>query len=152
LYTYIIKIKRLNGSDADDMIALIALHQKVFEDQYQPLASPEYYLKQLSRDEVFAITATLGNVIIGGLTGYILPTLTQEGKQLYIEDLAIETKHQRKGIGTELMKHTFNIARSIGITKVFIEAETDDIEARAFYTSLKPIEDISAHHYVYSLV
>ncbi len=68
----------------------------------------------------------------------------------YIYDIAVLTGFQRKGIGKLLIAGFNDYCEKNGFSEVFVQAETDDIEAVNFYRTTPISSELRATHFTYS--
>lgn len=131
---------RLTPTDIKLYRSLMQLFGEVFEDpqSYSDYPPPDSYVTQfLTNDSNFVLAAcdAVGNVI-GGLVAYELPKFEQARTEIYIYDLAVAEAHQRQGIGTGLVSLLRTLANERGTHTIFVQADTADEGAVAFYRKL----------------
>ena len=142
--------KRLTMKDVGAMRHVNALFADVFQmpDEYLGKQPTDDYLRNwLADTHNIALVAMQDDVVVGALAGYLLQKFEQQRSELFVYDLAVRKDLQRLGVGTKLMQAVRIEARKLGAYVVFLEADFDDIDAIAFYRSLKPTEDSSAQHF-----
>lgn len=108
---------------------------EVFEEAHDHL-SDEYLAQLLARSQFWALAATWGDEIVGGLTAHSLPMTQSESRELFIYDIAVRVDHQRRGVGRLLVSHLARIANDDGIHDVFVAADDEDAHAIEFYRAL----------------
>jgi aminoglycoside 3-N-acetyltransferase I len=108
---------------------------EVFEEEHDHL-SDEYLAQLLARDQFWALAATLGEELVGGLTAHTLPMTRSESRELFIYDIAVRVDHQRRGVGRLLVSHLTRIANDGGIHDLFVAADNEDAYAMEFYRAL----------------
>ncbi len=129
------EIFRLKSGDERKVQELSQLFKKVFEMEVAESASLEYCAKILDNENSIFIAAEENGTLIGGLSAYILPSV--HGHLLcYVFDLAVADHLQRKGTGTSLMSHLFEICKKLQIEGVFVNAENEDDHAIKFYKKI----------------
>ncbi|UCF07882.1 MAG: ribosomal protein S18-alanine N-acetyltransferase [Thermoplasmata archaeon] len=76
------------------------------------------------------------------LVGYAL-TLIDQGfghgekrSAAHLLNIAVQPKHQRKGIGTELVNAIIPSAKNAGMGRIYLEVRISNDVAKAFYTKL----------------
>ena len=121
-----IEIKKLADQDLDKMRQLLLVFEDVFEQQNFRMSTESHLNKVLAKPEHLVFVALLDNIVIGGLTAYILQVYEEETSIVYINDLAILAKYQRKGIGQQLIKSINAYCKTINISEVFIQADADE--------------------------
>ncbi len=126
-------IKKLNDSDTGKLQQQLLLFSHVFNQKHFSMPSTIHLQKMLANPHHLVFVATLNDAVIGGLTAYLLPEFETETSLVYIYDLAVQTEHQRKGIGKQLIASINKFCKQQGITEVFVQAEEKDEYAVNFY-------------------
>lgn len=143
-----IQIKRLQPDEVDLFIALIGLFEDVFEmkDFRMP---PEAHLQELLKDKGFYVFVAISDqgAMLGGLTAYTLRQYYAVKPLVYIYDLAVESRHQRKGIGTKLISAITSYCKAEGAQEVFVQADRVDEHAVEFYRKTGATEEDVLHFY-----
>lgn len=140
-----IRIRRLTPADTGTFAGLNTLFGEVFEDMdtYTGQRPDEDYLRSLLADDgFFALVATEGEAVIGGLVAYTLRKFEQRRSEVYLYDLAVSAAHRRRGIATALIRTLQRLAAERGAWVVFVQADHGDDPAIALYTKLGVREDV----------
>lgn len=138
-------IRRLSRDDVSSMRQLNALFSSVFDDAKSYAAKPAsdgYLSDLLARDSFFALVATDGNKVVGGLAAYELPKFEQARSEIYIYDLAVAETHRRQGIATALINDLRQRAAQRGCWVIYVQADHGDDPAIALYTRVGEREDV----------
>ena len=90
----------------------------------------------LRREEFWAVVATEGGAVVGGLTAHALPMTRSRSTELFIYDLAVRVDRQRQGIGRALVDHLLALGRTAGIDTTFVPADDEATHALEFYRAL----------------
>lgn len=130
-----IHVRRLTPADREVARQLFLMMADVFEEPGRPL-SDGYLDRVLARDEFWAVAASVGNQLVGGLTAHRLPMTRVEAAELLIYDVAVHPEYQRKGIGRTLINWLLAAAEAAGIETVFVPAESEDQHAIDFYQAV----------------
>ena len=110
---------------------------------YSAQQPDDAYLEQLLSGRTFvAIAALVGDEVIGGLAGYVLPKFEQARSEFYIYDLAVAESHRRAGVATAIIHELKRVAAARGIDVIFVQADHGDGPAIALYTKLGPREEV----------
>jgi len=110
------------------------------------------YLEKLCESKHFhAFFAQSDNLIIGGLTIYVLDQYYTEHPLAYIYDLAVRPQFQRKGIGKELVTFALNYCQRHNIRGAFVQAELMDEDGVEFYRSTHPDQELQVVQFYYDL-
>lgn len=139
------RIDRLTPGDAAAFADLNTLFGEVFEDMdtYTGQRPDEDYLRSLLADDgFFALVATEGEAVIGGLVAYTLRKFERKRSEVYIYDLAVSAAHRRRGIATALIRTLQRLAAERGAWVVFVQADHGDDPAIALYTRLGTREEV----------
>jgi aminoglycoside 3-N-acetyltransferase I len=140
-----VEIRRLGPDDRNEMRALNALFETVFDDsESYGRAKPgdDYVRRVLGGDGVIALVARAGDEIVGGLVAYVLDKLEQERSEIYIYDLAVAEAYRRQGIATALIAELQAHAARIGAWVIYVQADYGDEPAIALYERLGVREDV----------
>ena len=127
------------------MRGMLGMFAEAFEDSDSYASKPPrdaYLDKLLSGDSFIALAALQGDDVIGGLAAYELHKFEQERSEIYIYDLAVSSRHRRRGIATALIEELRVIAKSRGAYVVFVQADYVDPPAIALYTKLGTREEV----------
>lgn len=91
-----------------------------------------------------------GDLVIGMATGVIM-LHPDKPPQLFIQEVGVDPKWQRRGIGRRLTQALLEFAQDNGCTVAWLGTEHDNVPARALYARLKPTEEDSFVMYSYDL-
>lgn len=139
------RIARLSPDDIGTFAELNTLFGEVFEDMdtYTAQRPDEDYLRSLLADDgFFALVATEGEAVIGGLVAYTLRKFERKRSEVYLYDLAVSVAHRRKGIATALIRALQRLAADRGAWVLFVQADHGDDPAIALYTKLGTREEV----------
>ncbi len=140
-----VEIRVLNGDDVALAREMLNLFGREFSDEstYSQKQPEDRYLhKLLSSDTFVAVVAQLGDRVVGGLAGYVLPKFEQARSEFYIYDLAVDSAHRRHGVATAMIERLKRLASTRGIYVIFVQADHGDDAAIALYTKLGIREDV----------
>ena len=130
---------RLRPGDRDIARHLFAAMAEVFAQPASPLSDVNID-RLLSRDDFWAVAAFVGEELAGGVTAHTLPMSRSDGSELFIYDVAVRRRHQRMGVGRQLLETTCQLAAQAGIHFSFVLAENMDTHALDFYRALGATE------------
>lgn len=130
-------VRRLRAGDEAIARAMFATIAAVFEEEQsgEPLRDDDV-ASLLRREDFWAVVATEGDVVVGGLTAHALPMTRSRSTELFIYDLAVRADRQRQGIGRALVTQLSSFAREAGIDVVFVPADSEDTHAIEFYRAI----------------
>lgn len=130
-----VKTKRLSANELNEFLELIRVFEDVFEMKEFQMPNPNYLQSLLERDDFFVFVSKLEGKVVAGLTAYLLRQYYSERPLVYIFDLAVQTKWQRKGIGKTLIESINLYCKEQGMEEVFVQADVVDDYALEFYKS-----------------
>lgn len=131
-------VERLVAHDASSVArakSLFSMMSKVFETEQHEL-DEAYVAGLLAREEFWALAATSGDELVGGLTAHALPMTRSMTRELFIYDLAVREDHQRRGVGRLLMAALQRLGAEAGIAVSFVPADDEDEHALEFYRAV----------------
>src|SRR5262245_5274989 len=114
-----VEILKLSYGDGPLFRKLLTLFADVFDmADFQP--PPVDHLDRLLENPTFfAITATVSDEIVGGITCYVLEQYYSTSSYVYIFDLAVHPRFQRLGFGRRLVQAAIEHGKSLGAEEVF---------------------------------
>jgi len=145
-----IEIQKLCYKNIEQFIELIDIFEEVFEMNNFELPVNKHLESILDNEEFLAFVAVYDGEIVGGLTAYILHQYYSESPLVYIYDLAVMKKYQRKGIGKKLILGIKDYCKEIGVKEVFVQADEADVHALDFYRSTGA-KETKVTHFSYPL-
>jgi aminoglycoside 3-N-acetyltransferase I len=140
-----VDVRVLKADDVALARDMLNLFGREFEDEatYSQKQPEDRYLQRLLGSDTFvAIVAQVGNRVVGGLAGYVLPKFEQARSEFYIYDLAVDLDYRRRGVATTLIERLKRLAITRGIYVIFVQADHGDDPAIALYTKLGVREDV----------
>jgi aminoglycoside 3-N-acetyltransferase I len=139
------EVRTLTSEDTETMRAMLAMFGNAFEEPetYTARQPGDEYLESLLASDTFvAVAALSGELVIGGIAGYVLPKFEQQRSELYIYDLAVDEAHRRQGVATAMIAELKRFAAARGVYVIFVQADYGDDAAIALYTKLGVREDV----------
>lgn len=130
-----IEVRRLGLGDVALAARTFMVMAEVFDERGARL-SDQYVEGLLRRSDFFAIVALSDQHVVGGLTAHALPMTRSESAELFIHDLAVIARYQRRGVGRRLIETVRNLAGAVGIDVAFVPADDDDAQAIDFYRAV----------------
>lgn len=144
-----IEIQKISNNDLHGLTDLIEVFVEVFEMEDFVYPGKNHLGRLLQKENFFAVTAKIDNIVVGGLTVYVIDQYYSTKPLAYIYDLAVLTAFQRKGIGKKLIDFTNNYCRQKGFEEVFVQADKVDGYALDFYRSTQPTNEEQVVHFYY---
>ena len=125
--------KKLRQRDITLLSQLIRLYEQAFEMDDFMLPDDEYLQTLLEDEFIIFYVAISDNIVIGGLTAHIIPSVYEPTSEVYIYDLAVNPNYQRQGIGTHLLAALAQECSTLGYKEIFVQADIEDQHAIEFY-------------------
>ncbi len=138
-------IKRLER--VEDLKELVATFSLAFESSYN--TTDEYLSSMLQNKLCVILGAVVRTRVVGGLVAFEMMPI-HGTKEFYVYDIAIHPDFQKQGLGRRLMDTLKQEARTRGIGTIFVEAESDDKNAVAFYQSIGG-EEVLVNHFNFNV-
>lgn len=127
-----------------DLMKIFAL---AFEADYH---TDDAYLKGMLENSSTILVGAYGySDLVGGLVAFEIHPIHGE-KELYMYDIAVHPNYQKKGIGKHLIEYLKAEAKNRGITTIFVEAESEDEGAVAFYRAIGG-EEVKVNHFNFKI-
>ena len=145
-----IKYIKLSNQHLGYLTDLLKVYEDVFEMRDFKRPDSHYLSSLLSDNTVFFYVALADNKVVGGLTGYFLPSVYLPYYEVYIYDLAITTQYQRKCIGRGLISSLKEYCYKLNVKEIFVQADLEDQHAINFYKATGGNPE-SAVHFSYDL-
>jgi aminoglycoside 3-N-acetyltransferase I len=142
-----IEIQKLNAYQVDEFIELLDVFEVVFEMKNFESPSIKHLEELLAKEDFFVFVAVSEGTIVGGLTAYSLMQYYSESPLVYIYDVAIMKKYQRKGIGKKLMLGINDYCKEMDVEEIFVQAVEADEHALDFYRSTGAQSQKVVHFY-----
>jgi aminoglycoside 3-N-acetyltransferase I len=130
-----------------DVKALVSVFALTFEQEYS--VTDEYLSKMLEDDKTLILGAFIDTKIVGGLVAMEMMPI-HGTKEFFIYDIAVHPEYQKQGLGKALIEHLKLEAKKRGIETIFVEAESEDGGAVAFYRALGG-EEVSVNHFNFTV-
>lgn len=105
------------------------------EDIYDEKIIPHRLAAVLGEQNHIILVAILDGVVIGQVLA-VIHRHPDKPTELYIDDLAVSERFQRRGIATRLLEKLFSIGVKRGCEEVWVATEPDNEPAKKFYDSL----------------
>jgi GNAT superfamily N-acetyltransferase len=124
-------------ADLPEILRLYA--QPEFDDgKVLPLSKAEHIFERMAHYPDYKIyVAVCDDQVVGTFVLLIMDNLGHLGTpSAVIEDVAVDPKWQRRGIGQEMMRYALEVAGGKGCYKAVISSNLKRERAHAFYASL----------------
>lgn len=129
---------------------LSQLFTEVFELKEDRITKPANHQELFRNNHFFALITLREQQIIGGLTGYLLPSYFSQKSIAYLFDLAVLPSFQNQGVGKTLITYAQKYCRVAGAKELFLHADEDE-KLIHFYRSTLPDEEQKARIFSYNL-
>ncbi len=145
------EILKLAHNDLENFSDLIRIFEEIFEWEDFSFPQNPHLQRVLQNPNFIVFVAKTDNKIVGGLTAYVLDRYDAEKPSAYIYDIAVVKNLQRHGIGKLLISNLNDYCQKNGFSEVFVQAETEDMEAVKFYKTTPISSELDVKHFTYSL-
>ena len=125
---------RIRPFDDRDEDAVVALWQRC--GLLRPWNDPRKDItrKRAIQRDLFLVGVLAARVVASVMAGY-------EGHRGWINYLAVDPAHRRRGLGRALIVEVEGRLRALGCPKINLQVRTDDLTAAAFYRRVGFAED-----------
>lgn len=138
-------IKKLEN--LDELKELVAIFTLAFESEYN--TSDSYLSSMLQNSACVIMGAVVETRIVGGLVAFAM-TPIHGTMEMYIYDIAVHPEFQKRGLGAQLIEALKQEARGRGVETIFVEAESEDEGAVAFYRAIGG-EEVAVNHFNFNV-
>ncbi|RKY04844.1 ribosomal-protein-alanine N-acetyltransferase [Candidatus Poribacteria bacterium] len=114
---------RIERAERRDLAGIMRIERASFSMPWSRWA----FLRDLLSRHAHLFVAKIGDEVVG----YVDIWITEE--EGHITNLAVSPRHRRKGIGSMLLKHALDYARSKGVKKVWLEVRRSNLAAQRLY-------------------
>ncbi len=128
----------VDAAQRSDLPALVALLQLLFEQEREFTPAPE---KQWRGLELILDAPGTGQILVAredgrvaGMVSLLFSVSTALGERVcWLEDMIVHPEARSGGIGTQLITHALDYARSHGYARVSLLTDDTNSDARRFY-------------------
>ena len=135
----------------EDFKALIQLFERVFEEDNKEIPKDNHLQKLLDNSAFLPIVSKHLGKVIGGATVHILPQYYTTKPLAYLYDLAVEFEYQGYGIGKGITTYASAYAKQLGCEEMYLQAESIDTDAIAFYKATKMFSEMSVIQFTHKI-
>jgi len=129
-----IKLTRVYSSEMDTLREYIEALYKHDED-FEAVINIEEGVKSLLRNESLATPYFIN--MAEERVGYVILTryhsVEKGGLTIYIDELYVEDRYRKKGIGGKVMEEIMQLARTLGAKTLWAQTETYNKAAQSFF-------------------
>ena len=126
-------IKQITDKESSLAATLI---QKWFEMDgiKNPNIPSNDYLEQVLNTKYAHLWVALWNdEVVGGMTAYVLPMFDRMTKEVFLYEIGVIEKFQRKGIARALIQHLISACEAYHAECLYVATEVDNEAAKALY-------------------
>ena len=121
-----VTIRRLTPGDESIALRVAAL--------FKSAARPSLRANQfLANDANYLIVATVASELAGFVSAYRLDRLDRDTAQLFVYEVGVLPRFQRRRIGTQLMQEIQHIVAAEGLMEAFVLTDHANIAAQRLY-------------------
>lgn len=143
-----VRVHVLGPGDVGLLEGMLTVFADAFDEHatYNDARPGRAYLDDLlSSDYFIALAALHGDDVVGALAAYELRKFEKQRSEIYIYDLAVDSRYRRRGIATALIQQLKGIAAERGAWVIYVQADVGDEPAIRLYSKLGVREDV--HHF-----
>jgi ribosomal protein S18 acetylase RimI-like enzyme len=119
----------------------------VFDEKIQPV-----FLRAFLANPANLLVVALENDAVVGMASGIAYGHPDKPLQLFVNEVGVSPRFQRRGVGKQLVKALLRRGKEIGCCEAWVATEAGNVAARALYSALGGKEDDEqAVVYTYSL-
>jgi GNAT superfamily N-acetyltransferase len=144
----------LGSAARSDIPRLVELLGLLFSQEREFTPDPEKQrdaleaiLADRSRGRIFV--AREGNAVVGMASLLYTISTAEGGKAALFEDLIVDPKHRRKGIGSKLINYVIQQARAEGVLRITLLTDLENDTALGLYRKLgfvdSPMQPMRLH-------
>jgi aminoglycoside 3-N-acetyltransferase I len=130
-----------------ELQVLMEVFALAFESEYHTEGT--YLMDMLENSSTILIGAYGYTDLIGGIVAFEIHPIHGK-KEIYIYDIAVHPDYQKQGIGKHLIDYLKVEAKNRGIDTIFVEAESEDEGAVAFYRAIGG-EEVRVNHFNFKI-
>ena len=120
-------VRRLAPED-DGVAARVAAEFK------SATVSPSHAAQFLANPANYLFVAESASELAGFVLAYRLDRLDRAASQLFVYEVGVLPKHQRRGVGTLLMSEVRRLVRDERLMEAFVLTESNNVAARQLYS------------------
>ncbi len=121
----------------DDLPALAQLYQQLIPNNFSLIKMEETLEKHQHNSSHLVLAAKIDGKLAGSLLAVTCDMLFGTCQSfMVIEDVVVDHKHRRKGVGQALIHHIEEYAKKNNCSYIMLITDTDRVESQQFYTSL----------------
>ena len=122
----------------EDMMGILELYKQLNQSNENfTIDEINKTLDKIEKNNIKYFIAKENKRIVGSCYIIIIPNLTYNGKSIgYIENVIIDEKYRRKGIGKEIMRMAIKYAEEEECYKIVLQSGIGRTEAHKFYESI----------------
>ena len=129
-----LKALRIRRASKFDTCELVSLENECFDTYYrQHRFSKAHFTYYLQNNQAIFLVAILNSCITGYVAGSVEATRFQS--LAHLDSIAVSPLHQRRGIGSQLMKCFFEDAKQQACTSVILEVAVANKNGVLFFTN-----------------
>ena len=131
-----------------ELLGLLFSQEREFTpDQEKQREALEAILADRSRGRIFV--AREGSEVVGMASLLYTVSTAEGGKAALFEDLIVDPKHRRKGIGSKLVNYVIQQARAEGVLRITLLTDLENDTALGLYRKLgfvdSPMQPMRLH-------
>lgn len=142
------EVIKLNHQHVSAFRQLLGIYKTVFENE-EPIAENDQLSALLAKPDFMVFVVRQHDIVVGGLTIYILHRYFGAKPVAYIYDVGVSPAFQNKGAGRALITAVCKYCKENGFEYAYVEAESEDTGAVNFYRKTACSSELNAIHFTY---
>lgn len=122
------KIEEKDYIEVSELLFNDLWNRKISTDNVVP-----FFNKVKDDEQYITFVALLGNNVIGYISAITFLSAASEKSNMFLQGFVVKKEYQNKGIGTKLLKHTEDYAKTKGIFGIGLQSGVQRTDAHVFY-------------------
>ncbi|EAQ39274.2 acetyltransferase (GNAT) family [Dokdonia sp. MED134] len=146
---------RIIEANIDQLDSVTHLFNKYMIFYKKPSNEPIYkaYLKERieNKEATVYLAIDVNNTPLGFVLNYYAFSSVSLGKTITLNDLYVQPEYRKNGIAEQLIRKTFELAKSVGAIRVDLGTAKDNYSAQKLYERIGFTRDKQFYAYSYSM-
>jgi Predicted acetyltransferase len=128
---------KIRNLEVEDMESLSKLYYQFWNENSDVIKMENKFSDLQSNDAYIFLCAVEANLLVGSVMGIVCEELYGDCKPfLVIENMIVDCKYRKKGIGKMLIEQLEKQAKAKGCSQIILVTETNRHDACEFYESM----------------
>lgn len=130
------EIKRISSAESALVVDLFDQYRQFYKQPSEVGVAERFINERLGKQESVIFVALNGDVPIGFTQLYPIYSSVRISKNWILNDLYVDSKHRKQGIGEALIKAAMEFAKNDGATFMQLETAVDNYTAQSLYEAI----------------